>query len=151
MPGSGHGVTDQGDGDDHALHQAPDPVGLEPVVGARTVVPPTVIEFHMAHWALPCMSGPITSITTRPVSSVGTRSTIPSGLSTGPVPHPEPPMAAKKMSSWRHITPFGIPTRNNGVENKERRPFASHHWSLHRQAQHPALGTIGRERPWIAP
>ena len=65
--------------------------------------------FHMAHWAFPCMSGATTSIGTRPASSVFTRPASSSGEVIGGAPQPPPPMAAKKMSSWRHMTPLGMP------------------------------------------
>ncbi len=63
----------------------------------------------MAHWALPCMSGPTTSIGTRPASSMFSRPASSSGSAIGAAPQPPPPIAAKKMSSWRQITPFGMP------------------------------------------
>ena len=42
-------------------------------------------------------------------SSGHTRPAISSGVWIGGWPKPPPPNAAKKMSSWRHITPFGVP------------------------------------------
>ena len=74
-----------------------------------TVVPPITRPFHMAHWAFPCMRGARARMLIRAASSVGMRSVISSAVSTGCRPQPPPPMAAKKMSSCRHITPLGIP------------------------------------------
>ena len=65
--------------------------------------------FHMTHWALPCISGAITSMITRLSSARSSRPASSSAASIGAAPQPPPPMAAKKMSSWRQITPLGIP------------------------------------------
>ena len=74
------------------------------------MVPAIKKAFHIAHWALPCISGPITSMGILAAgSSADSRPANSSAEVMGAAPHPPPPMAAKKMSSWRHITPLGIP------------------------------------------
>ncbi len=74
-----------------------------------TVVPAIMNAFHMAHWALPCMSGATTSMGMRAASSVPMRPASSTAVAIGAAPQPPPPMAAKKMSSWRHMTPLGMP------------------------------------------
>ena len=57
--------------------------------------------------AAPCISGATGNITIDP--RVTARSATSSGELTGVPTGSAPPMPAKKMSSWRHITPFGMP------------------------------------------
>ena len=59
----------------------------------------------MPHWAAPCMSG-ATIMLGRAKSSGRLFSLISSGEVRGPQADER---AAEKMSSWRHITPLGMP------------------------------------------
>ena len=60
-------------------------------------------------WPAPCISGAAGSITPGPALSAA-RSRSASGRSTFSLLYASmPPHSAKKMSSWRHITPFGMP------------------------------------------
>ncbi len=60
------------------------------------------------HWPPPCIIGAFTMGMAR-ASSAGIRSASSSGFVIGGCPKPPPPRAAKKMSSARHMTPFGTP------------------------------------------
>ena len=82
--------------------------GSKPCGVYSTTLPPPNSMMHMPHWAAPCMIGASVNEVTRP-SSGHTRPAISSGAWIGGWPKPPPPKAAKKMSSWRHITPFGVP------------------------------------------
>ncbi len=62
-----------------------------------------------AHWAAPCISGAAVAMVRVPAVSL-TRSARASGDAGGSArPMAERSMAAKKMSSWRHMTPLGMP------------------------------------------
>ena len=73
-----------------------------------TTVPPPKSAMNAAQCALTCMRGGVTSCT---APNSGMRLTIWSGAEIGPskVVGSPPPIDAKKMSSWRHITPLGMP------------------------------------------
>ena len=73
----------------------------------RTTLPPQWKQMNDASWAAPCMSGAIGKV------ALGSRdiawSASCSGRSAGWPAGSPPPMPEKKMSSWRHITPLGMP------------------------------------------
>ncbi len=74
---------------------------------ASTTLPPPYSPMNAAHWAAPCINGAAGSIVTIPEASAFFPTC--SGVSGGG-PYGLPPIiAAKKRSSWRHITPFGMP------------------------------------------
>ena len=56
--------------------------------------------------AVPCMNG---QAGTQRVRDSRQRSAISSGAVIGAPPPPAPPIAPKNRSTWRHITPFGMP------------------------------------------
>jgi hypothetical protein len=61
------------------------------------------------HWAAPCIMGGIT-MKTRPPPDAAARSAIVNSLVTrSPVTASMPCPSAKYTSSWRHITPLGMP------------------------------------------
>ena len=72
-----------------------------------TILAPMNIEIQAAHWAEPCMRG-AAGIMPMEGRSVALPA-ISSGAEIGSCPTLPPPSAAKKRSSWRHITPLGIP------------------------------------------
>ena len=76
---------------------------------ASTSVLPWWKQMKAAHWAAPCMRGAAVAMVKVPTVS-STRSARSSGDAGGSAsPMADRSMAAKKMSSWRHITPLGMP------------------------------------------
>ena len=73
--------------------------------GSITVPPRNNVE-NAIQCAVPCMNG---HAATQRVRGSRQRSAISSGVAIGVPPPPAPPIAPKKRSSWRHITPFGMP------------------------------------------
>ena len=73
--------------------------------GEMTTVPPEYSVPNAIQWAVPCMNGHAG----RPRRWRSRESTISSGLVIGASPRFPPPNTPKKMSSARHITPFGMP------------------------------------------
>ena len=76
--------------------------------GSVTSFPPPNSMVNASQCALECMKGGhgravMPGRITRVASSSGDAMTLPSARAS------PPPMAAKKMSSWRHSTPFGMP------------------------------------------
>ena len=88
--------------------------------------------FHITHCAFPCINGAITSMVTLLSSAVSSRPANSSAVSMGAAPQPPPPMAAKKMSSWRQMTPFGHPGGSARVEHVD---------VIRRAGSEPALGS----------
>src|SRR5438105_5023780 len=78
-----------------------------------TTLPPQWKQMNDASWAAPCMSGAIGKV------ALGSRafacSATCSGLVAGWPAGSPPPMPEKKMSSWRHITPLGMPVVREAV------------------------------------
>ena len=66
-----------------------------------TTVPPTCHMVSAAQWAAPCMKGGVGSTRGPPRRA---RSTTAAALA-----QPRGARAARKMSSWRHRTPLGMP------------------------------------------
>ena len=76
---------------------------------ASTMVLPWWKQMKAAHWAAPCMRGAAVAMVRVPADS-STRAARSSGAAGGSArPMAERSMAAKKMSSCRHITPLGMP------------------------------------------
>ena len=76
--------------------------------GSVTSFPPPNSMVNASQWALECMNGGHGSAVmpgriTRGASSSGDAMKLPSAIGS------PPPIPAKKMSSWRHSTPFGMP------------------------------------------
>ena len=71
-----------------------------------TTAPPLNNAPKAIQCAVPCMNG---HAGTHLVRAARQRSAISSGEVIGFPPPPAPPMAPKKTSSWRHMTPLGIP------------------------------------------
>ena len=71
-----------------------------------TTVPPLYSVMNAIQWAVPCMNGHAGRHRVRPACAL---SAICSGDSMAWPAKSPPPNAPKKMSSWRHMTPFGIP------------------------------------------
>jgi hypothetical protein len=105
----GHRVTDD-DQHEHGLV----PISRQIVGGSNTpssgitIFPPVNSWWNPSHWDEACISGGVGSATSelscrRSGSSSGRVMALPIRV-TSP-----PPMAAKKMSSCRHITPLGFP------------------------------------------
>ena len=71
-----------------------------------TTAPPLYSVVNAIQCAVPCMNGQAGRQRVRPASAF---SAICSGLAIALPAKSPPPNAPKKMSSWRHMTPFGIP------------------------------------------
>ncbi len=69
-------------------------------------LPPMKSELNAIQCAVPCMNG---QIGTQRVRGCRHRSSISSGVAIGAPPPPAPAIAPKKRSTWRHITPLGMP------------------------------------------
>ena len=90
-----------------AFDDGPDLVGVEAPLGVQgRRRPPAKSMLHMPHWAAPCMSG--ATIRQGRAKSSG-RDLLLDLLGLAESAPQAAERAAKKMSSWRHITPFGMP------------------------------------------
>ena len=69
-------------------------------------LPPLNSALNAIQCAVPCMNG---HAGTHLVRGTRQRSAISSGVVIGAPPPLAPPIAPKNTSSWRHITPFGMP------------------------------------------
>ena len=73
--------------------------------GEITMAPPPCSVLIAIQWAVPCMKGHAGRQRVVPPPAM-TRSPMDSGVSSGVTP---PAIAEKRMSSFRHMTPLGIP------------------------------------------
>ncbi len=71
-----------------------------------TTVPPLKSVVNAIQCAVPCMKGHAGRQRVRPAAAL---SAISSGAAMARPAKSPPPKAPKKMSSWRHMTPFGMP------------------------------------------
>ena len=76
----------------------------------ETIVPPTAIDLSAENCPVPCMRGQA-GISTWPGAAGSTRAVSSSRCAAGGVPKTVLPPAPRALnrSSWRHITPLGIP------------------------------------------
>ena len=74
--------------------------------GEMTTVPPPNSVQKATQWAVPCMNGQAGSMRPPPLRAASAMS---SGFSMPGPPGFPPCSAPKKMSSWRHSTPLGMP------------------------------------------
>jgi hypothetical protein len=72
----------------------------------RTTLPPLQNVMKLLSSAAPCMSGAAGKLVMPPARAFSPAS---SGVLTAPPQGTPPPMPAKNRSSWRHMTPLGMP------------------------------------------
>ena len=97
-------------------------------LSSETTVPPVVMAMNAENCPVPCISGQATTITTGAGASGSSRSATSATDSAGGVPSSGLPPLPNTLnrSSWRHITPFGIPVVPPVYSSKRSSPLRPH-------------------------